>query len=356
MNASVFAFILWFMIYIELPFVSRAGVYLENFTHKGGYLWAASCPICGDISKGRKKKRFYIYAPVSSTSFNVRCHHCGYSTSFVSFLKTKFPELYKEYVFEKYNKEGTPVKSKTSLKPIAIPNKQKEELLTDSFLDGLKCCLDLPSDHPVVKYLAKRAITGPMLKHFYYTMKFKKYTNSIIKNKFPEPLKEDHPRLIIPFFNSHGKMTAFQARAFDDTAPKYYTIKLEEGDRIYGLDRVDFSKPIFAVEGPIDSLFLDNCIAVCGSSFDCDTLRKLKTNITLIFDNEPRSKEICKSIDKHILLGYKVCLLPHSIKTKDINEHILSGMTKQQIHKLIEENTYQGAEARLRFSAWKLVI
>jgi hypothetical protein len=109
------------------------------------------------------------------------------------------------------------------------------------------------------------------------------------------------------------------------------------------------------VEGAIDSLFIPNCIAVSGSNFDSDTTRALKSKLVLVPDNEPRSREICKLILKHIKLGYKVCMLPHSIKTKDINEHIQSGLTATEVQQLIDANTFEGIEAVLKFTHWKLV-
>ena len=64
--------------------------------------------------------------------------------------------------------------------------------------------------------------------------------------------------------------------------------KCLEVAKTIGLDRIDMSKQIYAVEGPLDSLFLDNCIAVGGSD-----LNKLESDVIIIFDNEPRNKEIC---------------------------------------------------------------
>ena len=121
-------------------------------------------------------------------------------------------------------------------------------------------------------------------------------------------------------------------------------------DKIFGLNRIDKNKPLFAVEGPIDSLFLDNCIAVAGADFN-----KLPLDYTIIFDNERRNKELLKQIDKTIDRGYKVVLWPDNLKEKDINDMILSGKTKQEIKLTIEENTYQGNMAKMRLTTWRKV-
>ena len=60
-------------------------------------------------------------------------------------------------------------------------------------------------------------------------------------------------------------MFAVQGRALSQSDLRYITVRIDEQyPKIYGLDRVDISKPIYVVEGPIDSLFVDNCIAVAG--------------------------------------------------------------------------------------------
>lgn len=342
------------MIHVDLPFVGQVGIYLENFTQKNQYLWNCSCPICGDMSKSKKKKRFYIYRPGNANHLNAKCHHCGYSTSFGSFLKEKFPQQYKEYSYIRYqetSRSHVPHNDfAETIKKVITPIPKKIE---DLSLVGLKRCDTIKDTHPVAKFLAKRLIPADKWGLIYYTTKFNEYTNRLVPGKIPET-SEEHPRLIIPYFNDKKKMFAFAARAFDGRQPRYYTIKLNDSERIYGLDRIKEGK-VYAVEGAIDSLFLPNAVAVSGANFDCETIREMKDYVTIVPDNEPRSKEICKLIRKHIKLGYSVCMLPHSILTKDINEHILNGRTADEVKKLIDENTYRGAAAILKFNSWKMV-
>lgn len=340
------------MLYQESTFVTRISPYVLNFTQKKPYLWGLSCPICGDVSKGRQKVRGYIYRPGSSDHLNYKCHHCGASMSFGSFLKTKFPELYKEFVFSRYE-----LTSKARVPHKNFPAMVKTEAfpLVDSAVDKLKKCEGLGDNHPVAKYLLKRMIPKEQWKHIYYTLDFMKYTNGLLPNKFKK-LENDHPRLVLPYFTEHGKMFAYVARAFGNEEPKYYTIKLDEDkERIYGLDRLDYSKKIYAVEGPVDSLLLPNAIAVSGSSFDTPTMQALKSVVTIVSDNEPRSREIVKILKKNIELGYNVCMFPHTVKEKDINDLIVSGMSSKEIVDLIEANTYHGIKATLKFAEWKLV-
>ena len=145
-------------------------------------------------------------------------------------------------------------------------------------------------------------------------------------------------------------MFAFQGRAFGDEIPKYITIILDPTkNKIYGLNRVKKDRPLYAVEGPIDSLFLDNCVAVAGADFT----RLEKENTTIIFDNERRNLEVLKQIEKTIDLGYKVVLWPDDLKEKDINDMIISGKTKDEVQTIINNNSYQGNMAKIRFTTWR---
>ena len=174
--------------------------------------------------------------------------------------------------------------------------------------------------------------------------------------KFEEPIEGEHPRMIIPFFKPNGKCFAFQGRAYGDEMPKYYTIKVDETEeKIYGLDRVDYGRRIYVVEGPIDSLFLPNAIAVSGASFDTPTIRQLLTNATIVMDNEPRNRDIVKQLAKYIELGYNVCMFPDYVEGKDINDMIKSGKTVKEIVDLINTNTFSGIEAQLKFADWRKV-
>jgi len=220
----------------------------------------------------------------------------------------------------------------------------------DSPLKRLKKISQLEWNHPVKRFVQKRKIPSSQHYELYFAPKFYAWVNSIIPNKFSK-LDNDHPRLVIPFFDEKRKMFAFQGRAFGDEIPKYITIILDPTkNKIYGLNRVKKDRPLYAVEGPIDSLFLDNCVAVAGADFT-----SLPMDTTIIFDNERRNKEVLKQVEKTINRGYKVVLWPSEVKEKDINDMILSGKTKYQLQQIIKQNTFSGIQAKTRFVFWKKV-
>lgn len=324
---------------------------LRNFKQKNDYLWNFSCPFCGDSSKNKLKARGYVYRQKSDLFF--RCHNCGHGTNLGNLIKHVDEQLYNMYVIERYKEGATRYNAHKDIQPL-IPVSKKPELLTDSILDGLKNFEQLhEAKHPAVNYIIQRKIPKEFWSLLYFAPKFKQFVNSVTP-KFQEPIEGEHPRLIIPFFTPSGKCFAFQGRAFGNEEPKYYTIKVDETEeKIYGLERVDYSKPIYVVEGPIDSLFLPNAIAVSGSSFDTPTIRRILTNAIIVMDNEPRNKEIAKQLEKYIENGYNVVMYPETVLEKDINDMIKNGRTVSEILDLINTNTYSGAAAKMKFATWR---
>jgi transcription elongation factor Elf1 len=339
------------MLYIDAKYAQILGSRLRNFKQKNDYLWNYSCPVCGDSSKNKLRARGYIYR--TKSDLFCKCHNCGHSTNIGNLIKYVDPQLYDEYVLERYKAGAVKQNSHKDVSQI-LPEKETLQLLEDDILSSLDRLDELDVSHPAVKYVLKRKIPRDKWHLLYFAPKFKKFTNSVTP-KFVEPIEGEHPRMIIPYFTPAGKCFAFQARAYGDEDPKYYTIKVDETEeKIYGLDRVDYGKRIYVVEGPIDSLFLPNAIAVSGSSFDTPTIRKLLTNATIVMDNEPRNKDIVKQLEKYIELGYSVCMYPDTVTQKDINDMILhGGMSPDEIIELINTNTYTGMEAKLKFINWR---
>lgn len=79
---------------------------------------------------------------------------------------------------------------------------------------------------------------------------------------------------------------------------------------------------------------------------------KYSSNAVLCFDNEPRNKQIVDKVEKYIDKGFKTVVWPDHIKEKDINDMILKGIDVQSV---IEQNTYAGLAAKIKFNAWKKV-
>ena len=218
-------------------------------------------------------------------------------------------------------------------------------------LDNLSKFSDLKEDHPALSYVKNRKIPKEHWDKLYLADKFYEWSNSIFPEKF-KSINIDYPRLVIPFFDKSGEIFAYQGRAFGKEEPRYITLKIvSEKEKIYGLERINYNSHVYVVEGPLDSLFLDNCLEVAGA--DLNLLKLEPTTTTAIYDNEPRNKELVKQIETMVNKGYRVCLWNDSIKEKDINDMIVAGKTPLTIQTLIEHNSVQGVEAELKFNTWR---
>ena len=327
--------------YIDVKYVSLISPFLQQYKKKGDFLWNFRCPYCGDSQKSRTKARGFVYRKKNDLFY--KCHNCGVGTTLGKLIEYLDSKTYNDYILERYKKG---VKTNNPEPEFKF---DEPVFRTKGVLKNLKSISDLSPNHPARKIVEERFIPPNSFSDLYLCESFYQFTNTLIPNKFPS-LDGDHPRLLIPFRDEQGEVFAYQGRAFGKEQPTYITIKLEERDKIFGLDRVDKNKHVYVVEGPLDSLFVDNCIAVAGAdvpSLDCD--------FTVIFDNEPRNRELLKQIDKEINKGHRVVLWPDSMNHKDINDMIIHGYTKSQVQEIIKENTFCGAAAQLRFAEWRKI-
>jgi|TARA_B110000977_G_scaffold162429_1_gene207881 predicted RNA-binding Zn-ribbon protein involved in translation (DUF1610 family) len=326
--------------YIEQKYLMILSSQLQRFKKTGDHLYNFRCPYCGDSQKSQSKARGFVFRKELNLIY--KCHNCGIGASFNNLLKHIDPKLHNDYIMERYKTNEPEV-------PDIGKFTQPKFMKGSSPLKILKKVSSLRHDHPVKKFVMNRQIPSKVHYELFLAPKFYTWVNSIIPNKFSS-VDGDHPRLVIPFFDENNKMFAFQGRAFGNEIPKYITITLDpDKDKIYGLNRLDTTKPIQVTEGPIDSMFLDNCVAVGGADFSNLPVE----NTTIIFDNERRNVEILKQIEKTIYSGYNVVLWPDDLKEKDINDMILSGLTKDEVQTIINNNTYQGNMAKIKFTQWR---
>jgi len=334
--------------FIDIKYLNILSTKLTKFKRKSDNLFNFRCPHCGDSKKSSSKARGFVYRKKNDMFF--KCHNCGIGQSLGNLIKFLDPVTHKEYIFERF-KEGKPQEEKPEFD--FTPSKiLKKKTAYEKILDELVSFDKLVTTHPAKQFVYKRLIPKEHWNKFYFCPKFYEWTNDIIPNKFPN-LKGDHPRVVIPFFDREGKFFAFQGRAFGKEQPKYITIKFDESkQKIYGLDRLDLNKPVMITEGPIDSLFIENSIALAGADAVVNIQQK---QCTMIFDNEPRNKQIIERMIKAVDKKFNLVVWPKSLNIKDINDMIISGKTSAQIQRLIYNNTYCGLEALQQINNWKKV-
>jgi hypothetical protein len=325
----------------------------EKFQRKSDYLYACRCPLCGDSKKNKSKMRGYIYRKGNDLFF--KCHNCGAGTSLGNLIKQLDAGLYKEYVMERYKAGESGNNSFKQVTTIAPPRFDK--LDTDITYQNAERCDKLPDNHFCIQYLKNRRIPKDYYKLLYYTDNYKQFVSEV----YPQVDKEitADKRLVIPFYDQYNSLIALSGRALEvsDYKLRYVTIRTNESEDklIYGLDRVNTNETIRIVEGPIDSLFLQNCVAAGDANLSLVAKSISSGKKVLIFDNEPRNKDIVRMMQDAIKLGHDIVIWPDTIEQKDINEMIMAGRTKDEIESIISSNTFSGLQAQTKFVFWKKV-
>ena len=320
---------------IDSKYISLVSSRLQKFKKVKPDLYNFRCPICGDSQKHKNKARGYFYVVKNNT--NYKCHNCGASLSLNNFLKHIDTTLYKQYTMEKF-KEGHTGKNFVADEPVF---NFKKPIFNNK--------IDLPkaSENKIANdYLIKRNLNPDK---FYYAEKFMEWSNT--QKQMFDRIGKDEPRIIIPLYDESKTLIGFQGRALVSSFTKYITIMLDdEAPKLYGLDKIDKSKSIYIVEGPFDSTFVENAVAMCGSDVDIGSFDW--SDYIWVLDNEPRNREIVTRISKLIDRGHKVVIWPSNISEKDINDMVLSG---HDVVNVVESNTYSGLEAKIKFNNWKKI-
>ena len=322
------------MDHIDSKFIGLLSSRLQKFKRVKSNLYNFRCPICGDSKKNKSKTRGYLYAVKANTNF--KCHNCGASMSLNNFIKEIDSTLHKQYTMEKF-KSGHTGRNFVSEEPVF-------KFEAPKFKTKIK--LPKASEHPrPAGYLTARKLDP---ENFYYAKHFKEFANSI-KHTFDDTRYEEE-RIIIPLYYKKN-LIGFQGRSIDPNPIKYITVMInDESPKIYGLDNIRTDAPVYVTEGPFDSTFIPNAIAMCGA--DADVRKWGISDPVWIYDNEPRNREITNRISKTIDSGESVVIWPDNIDDKDINDMVMSGL---DVESVIKSNTYSGLEAKLKFTTWKKI-
>jgi hypothetical protein len=352
-------------IYIDKKFVNFVGASLEKFAWKKDTLASCRCPICGDSSKNKNKTRGFFF--VNKNKYFYKCHNCGVSCNLYGFLEKVSPSLCKEYSLEVW-KDGDGMKTKKKIEPAVTVKKVKKKYTIE-----LPSVSELPPNHPCRTFVERRKIPRSAWKYLYYAEDFVMWVGTInpkagealdkCTQQFNIPLGS---RLVIPTVNENGELIGAQGRII--TIPRdpklvnlqrYITVKAEGHDQDhkgwFGLDRVD-TGTVYVTEGPLDSLFVPNCVAMLGLSDALNIPNHLKSrSLVYLIDNEPRNEAVVSTIAKLLEQDKKVCIWPDHIKQKDLNDMIMAGMSEKELLQTIKENTVSGLSGKIKFNNWKKI-
>jgi DNA primase len=119
-----------------------------------------------------------------------------------------------------------------------------------SFSDVSKGLTLLPQYRQALNYIKKRNITEEIIKKFNIGFCYDgEYAN----------------RIVIPSYDENGKINYFIARSYlTNVKLKYKNPEAEKEQIIFNEHLINWDNPIYIVEGPFDSIFLENAIPMLG--------------------------------------------------------------------------------------------
>lgn len=350
------------MHYIDHKFVNLVSSYLLGWKYTGNDIYRFRCPFCGDSAKNKSKKRGYIYTHKDSVRF--KCHNCGRPMFLAEFLKEISPSLAAQYRYEKFVEPNKRTKNEIiaeETSPDVFKTSVKDQIkLTHKILGRCQKISDLPRDHDAIRYLDSRKIPEHQQNRLFYVD-----DTNIICRSIPayheKQLRRQERAIVIPFFDSDGILVYLQCRFMDakDSDLRYMTFEVEENThKIFGLDKIDWTKRVWIFEGPFDSMFVPNSLAVAGVSLlsEVKYLREnAKGGLTFVFDKDYQGNaDVFNQLKKAIDMGLEVVIFDKSFPgKKDANDAIKAGWNVNQLEQYLKDRACSGLKAKLALSTFK---
>jgi transcription elongation factor Elf1 len=342
-------------VYIDRKYLLLVSSRLSKFTTKKEDLFNFRCPICGDSQKSLHKARGYVYR--KGNDYFYSCKNCGISTTFAKFLQHVDADQYRGYVLERYSngenkhsnyKKPDMIDYLTGPRPSARYKK-----ISSVPLESIE---KLPDGHYAKEYISNRRIPKQFWNEIFYAENFKTFLDEFFPEHGKEKVPED-PRIVLMCADVEGNITTISGRALSaDNQMRYVKVKILDEKKVFGLHRLNLEDRVYITEGEFDSLFLPNAVASGDANLNdlAEYLRKLGCNdIVIVYDNQPRNKDIVRQIKEAIDYNNKVVLLPYDESSKDLNEMVKNGMSLAQVKELIDKYTCDGLAAQMKFKEWR---
>jgi hypothetical protein len=312
--------------------------------NKYNNVYNGSCPFCKEGKSYGKKTRFF-YIPQKELAF---CHNCGYSRKAFNFILDvtgkPFNEVINEIkkgefeVLKKVEEKKTP-KNNHSLPNDCINLNDENQVAFYKDNEVLKTCFQFMESRRLLK-----AINRP-------TAYYLSLTDPTHKN-----------RLILPFYNAEGDIIYYQSRtllqADNFTKPKYLS-KAGAERSLSGIHNLDLlHEYVYICEGPIDSYFIKNGLAVCGIQEDSqrsfnDLQLKQLSQLTCfkkiwLLDNQWNDNASLKKSFSLTDQGESIFIWPEQFKQfKDLNEVCIKFQKDSINPEFVIKNIHSGLKAKI---------
>ena len=335
-----------FFQYIYKPAYNRF-----NKTYQGG------CCICNEGSSQKKKRRCYYIPKIN----NIYCHNCGWSSTPFNWIK-KVCNLTPSEIINEIKEYDTSIEISPYKEEEAEPVRVSEKLPANSINLSDPLQVEYHKNNPVVaaclNLVKKRRLDTAINRCDLYVS----LADNVHKN-----------RLVIPFYNEDRSIEFYQTRTVLDkdakVKPKYLS-KINADKTLFNIDKVSGEYPhVFIFEGPLNSMFTKNGVAVCGitnkgnATFTTRQKQQADTTLALfdkvwVLDSQWLDKTSLEKSEILLKDGHNVFIWPEKFGTKfkDFNDICMACSINEISHKFITENTFKGLEGIFRLSAIKRAL
>lgn len=301
----------------------------------------AECPVCKEgKSQGRSRRLYYF--PAKEYFY---CHNCSRSWRPFDWVKEvtnlTFPEIIKRNNERLQRTENTSKNASFNtqqLKSIEVPD------LPDNSIDI--------TDNAQLAYYNNNKFVS-LAKSYCENRRLLTAVNSCKKFYVSLEDKVHKNRLVIPFYDMDNKPVCYQTRALTENQFPRYLTKFGE-KHLFNLNNINSSIPyVFVFEGPIDSMFVKNGVAIAALSPTHKQETYLQNligyELIYVFDNDKNNKQTSKRIQKHIADGKKVFVWPTEFRQfKDFNEVCCKLKLNEVPWKFVVKNSASGPEAVIK--------
>lgn len=345
------------MDHIYHQYINMISGRLRNFRKLSRNKYNFSCPICGDSKTNTNKARGVILS--KGTDVFYYCHNDpSCNSSFDYFLKRIDANIARQFRLEKFRQSVIDSSIEQTSDIVKTPPEAARGKVSVAPIDTyslLQKVVDLPLEHPARMYIDARKIPDERMQDIWYTDTWLQFTNTVCGSTVIPP--KDHPRVVFPLRDKNHLTFAFQGRTLNNNIqPKYLTCKLDaDAVKLFGQEKINEADNIFILEGPIDSMFIRNAVAMAGSDLSLDNCPYIHNRV-FVLDNEPRSKVIVAKYHKLLKAGEKVVSWKNCKWTdKDINDMVLNNKSCNvvAINKYLRDNIISGLRGKLEIDQWK---
>jgi len=335
--------------------------YIQQFYQYAGWpkynkhnnTYNACCPICREGGSWGKKKRLYYLVDKGV----VCCHNCGWYGNALKWIIEASGKTYDELMEDADSIDITEISThKVVEKTVAA------ELPLDS--------VDILNRRQILYYAKQPAYKDVMERAMQLIVNRRIHTAVNVPRSLyisvTDPVHKN--RICIPFYDN-GKVVHYQTRGIFsvdlNNRPKYLS-RIGSEKTLFNIDQINTDiDTIYITEGPIDAMFIRNCVAVAGiqeSSVTSYTTRQsnqlkiypLHSRVWCL-DSQQLDRASYIKTGKLLEAGERVMIWPDDVgkKYKDFNDMCVDQKIDEIPLEWIDENTYTSMRGKVRLSTIK---